>query len=182
MSAIPALTLAEITERGIDPALRLLPPRMDSPEARTLLLCIGLQESGFRDRRQVVLVKERGKQVLRPLGPARSFWMGELGGGMVHGVRVHPATCDLAKALYTARKVKATDAAIWAAIEKDDVLAAGLARLLIFSDPHKLPALGDIQGAWRLYAERTWLPGTPRPETWPGHYQQAVEFVLRREL
>jgi hypothetical protein len=142
MSSVPALTLAEITQRGIDPALRLLPPKMDTPEARLLLLAIGAQESSFRDRRQIVWVKEGGKRVLRPLGPARSFWGAEKGGGMVHGVRTHPATSDYAQALYIARQVKQTDLAIWNAIENDDVLAAGLARLLLYTDPKPLPSGG----------------------------------------
>ncbi len=77
---------------------------------------------------------------------------------MVHGVRTHSATRTLAAALYTAHNVPATDAAIWNAIEHCDVLAAGLARLLLYSDPHPLPALGDAEGAWALYL-RTWRPG-----------------------
>lgn len=178
MSAIPALTLQEITDRGIDPALRLLPPKMDSPEARVLVLAVGLQESQFRDRQQLVTVRKNGKRVTVPEGPAKSFWQAEIGGGLVHGVRVHPATKDLAAVLYEARQVKRTDVAIWNAIENDDVLAAGLARLLIYSDVPPLPKLGDVQGAWRLYAQRTWRPGKPKPETWPGYYRQALDFVV----
>lgn len=169
MSAVPPLTLAEITQRGIDPALKLLPPKMDSLTARIQLLTTGRQESGFRDRRQIV----NGK----PTGPAKSFWQGERTGGLVHYVRIHPATKDLAAVLYQARQVKPNDLAIWNAIESDDVLAAGLARLLIYSDPQKLPALGDWLGAWRLYL-RTWRPGHPREETWRGFYTQAMEFVV----
>lgn len=181
MSAIPALSLAEVTERAIDPALKLLPCKMDSPEARVLLLAIGAQESRFRDRRQIVWVMEKGKRVLRPLGPARSFWGAEKGGGMVHGVRTHAATRAYALGLYTERKVTATDAAIWVAIERDDVLAAGLARLLIYTDPYPLPKLGDQHGAWALYADRQWKPGTPRPQDWPGNYRRAVDFVAEGE-
>lgn len=182
MSAIPALSLSEITARGIDPALKLLPCGMDTPEARCLLLACGLQESGFRDRRQIVWVVEKGKRVLRPLGPARSFWGAEEGGGMVHGVRTHPATRDLARFLYAQRKVYPSDRAIWEAIEQDDVLAAGLARLLIFTDPYRLPALGDQHGAWALYADRLWRPGKPRPQDWPENYSRAVAFTLERDL
>lgn len=179
MSAIPALSLAEITERGIDPAMKLLPEMMDSPGARIQLLAIGRQESRFMHRRQIILVqdKETGEMVPKPLGPAKSFWQAEKGGGMVHGVRLHPATRPIALALYRARGVKATDPAIWSAIEDDDVLAAGLARLLLWTDPHPMPAVGDWQGAWRLYL-RTWRPGHPREETWHGFYQQALEFLM----
>lgn len=176
MSAIPALTLAEVTCRAIEPALHLLPAKMDTPAARVQLLAVGLQESGFRDRRQLLVVD--GK--LQPLGPAKSFWMGERTGGMVKGVRVHPATADLASALYRARGVRRLDPSIWSAIENDDVLAAGLARLLIYTDPYKLPPLGREVDAWELYL-RTWRPGRPRPETWPAHYARAVEFITASE-
>lgn len=168
MSAIPALTLAEITERAIDPALVLLPKRLDSPSARVQLLTTGLQESRFAYRRQIV-----GGQ---PIGPAKSFWQGERGGGMVHGVRLHDATKGYARTLYAARAVAPRDTAIWNAIENDDVLAAGLARLLIYTDPYKLPALGRDQDAWELYV-RTWRPGKPRRDTWNGFYARALEFV-----
>jgi hypothetical protein len=180
MSAVPALTLAELTERGIDPALRLLPLRMDSPEARVQMLTTGLQESQFRDRRQLIPVKRDGRTQLVPEGPATSFWQGERGGGLVHGVRVHPATKRYAAHLYALRGVAPRDVAIWKAIEHDDVLAAGLARLLLFSDPYKLPALGHTQAAWELYY-RTWKPGKPRRDTWDGYYQRALDFVMGQE-
>ena len=63
------MTLSEIRERAIAPALALLPARMSSREAEIMLLAIGLQESLFVPRRQM------GN------GPARSFWQGELGVG-----------------------------------------------------------------------------------------------------
>jgi hypothetical protein len=78
---------------------------------------------------------------------------------MVHGVRLHATTRAAAAQLYQARGVSARYAAIWDAIEHDDVLAAGLARLLLWSDPGRLPAVGDEQGAWNLYL-RTWRPGS----------------------
>lgn len=179
MSALPALSLSEITERGIDPALKLLPSSMDSLPARIQLLAVGLQESGFRDRRQLLSVVDpaTGHTVLKPVGAAKSFWSGELGGGMVHGVRVHPTTRALATALYIARSVRATESAIWNAIEDDDVLAAGLARLLLYTDPYKLPALGRSQDAWDLYV-RCWRPGKPKRDTWDAFYLRALEFVV----
>jgi hypothetical protein len=186
MSALPTLTLAEITALGIDPALKLLPCKMDTPEARVQLLAIGLQESRFAYRRQVITVTRKNKQGIAESvsvaeGPAKSFWQGERGGGMVHGVRTHPATKAMANVLYEARQVKPTDTAIWNAIENDDVLAAGLARLLIYTDPHPLPALGDAQRAWDYYL-RTWRPGKPHRLTWDALYRRALEFVTGRDL
>lgn len=117
-----------------------------------MLLAIGLQESNFQHRRQLVGTPPR------PTGPARSFWQAEVGGGMVRGVRVHAKTSALAAQLYQHHGVAANDLAVWAAIENNDLLAAALARLLLFTDPYKLPAVGDVEGAWQLYL-RTWRPG-----------------------
>lgn len=146
------MNLDQIMRVGIKPALKLLPAQMDTPQARVMLLAIGLQESNFAHRRQLV------GDPPQPVGPAKSFWQAELGGGMVHGVRVHPATQQHAAALYAARGVAPNDRAVWDAIENDDVLAAGLARLLLFSDPARLPVAEDVEGAWQLYL-RTWRPG-----------------------
>lgn len=174
------MTLKEIVAGAINPALALLPADMDTPAARVQMLATGLQESRFVDRRQLV-----GRPP-RPVGPAKSFWQAERGGGMVHGVRLHAATSAAAAHLYQARGVPARDGAIWDGIEHDDVLAAGLARLLLWSDPGRLPLMGDIEGAWRLYL-RTWRPGaydhgTPAQRAelrakWGRYYAQAVAEV-----
>lgn len=146
------MNVDQILRVGIKPALKLLPGKMDTPQARVMLLAIGLQESNFAHRRQLV------GDPPEPDGPAKSFWQAELGGGMVRGVRLHEATRLHAAMLYKARGVPPSDRAIWDAIENDDVLAAGLARLLLYSDPARLPAAEDVEGAWQLYL-RTWRPG-----------------------
>lgn len=165
------MTLDEITRTGIDPALKQLPDHMDSPQARIMLLAIALQESRLLHRRQLV------GEPPKPIGPAKSFWQGERGGGMVKGVRLHIQSKDLASKLYASRGVEPTDQAIWDAIENDDVLAAGLARLLLWTDPHKLPAVNDVDGAWDLYT-RAWRPGKPHIATWAAFHRQAREFVM----
>lgn len=174
------MTLDEISARAIGPALALLPPTMDTPRARIMLLGIGLQESRFTERRQLV------GSPPRPTGPAKSFWQAEIGGGMVRGVRLHVATASLAASLYRARGVAANDVAIWNAIEQDDVLAAGLARLLLWSEPAALPVPADEEGAWLLYL-RAWRPGawargTPAERAdlrtkWGRNHRGAREFV-----
>lgn len=163
------MELGAIVSTAIDPAMALLARVPDNREVRCLLLAIGLQESRFEFRRQL------GN------GPARGFWQFELGShvsrGGVWGVFLHPASAGLLRQLCAARGVVCEPSAIWRAIEHDDMLAAGLARLLILTDPFKLPALGDVDGAWRLYAQRCWRPGKPHPQTWPGYYAQALAFV-----
>src|SRR5687768_17022204 len=106
---------------------------MDSPEARVMLLAIGLQESRFMYRFQKLAGRPYEK------GPARSYWQFERGshlsGGGVWGVVLHDASRFWLSHLCAKRNVPFDAAAIWGAIETDDVLAAGLARLLLFTDP-----------------------------------------------
>lgn len=166
------MTLNEIMQRAVMPAYSLLPPAMSSTRATAMLLAIGLQESRFTARRQLV------GNPPQPVGPAKSFWQGERGGGMVAGVRTHAATRVHAAKLYAAMGVPATDKAIWDAIENNDVLAAGLARLLLWSDPYSLPALDDANGAWALYL-RTWRPGKPHRETWDTFHARAVAEAIK---
>ncbi|EGP42691.1 hypothetical protein [Achromobacter insuavis] len=161
------MDLKEVVERAIEPALALLPSRMDTPAARVMLLTIGLQESRFERRRQIG-------------GPARGFWQFEKGTrasrGGVWGVYLHPASKGHLAALCKARSVACDPDAIYAALEYDDVLAAGVARLLLWTDPKALPAIGDGEAAWSLYL-RTWRPGKPKPHSWPTLYRQAAAEV-----
>ena len=170
------MTLNQIRDQAITPALALLPAKMTSPQAELMLLAIGLQESELKYRRQ------HGN------GPARSLWQAEQGGGMVAGLLgFHKQDVqDLARGLCAVRGVPAQARAVWEAIEHDDVLAAGLARLLLYTDPARLPGLGDKEGAWQLYL-RTWRPGAFNRGTaakraelrqkWAKYYAQALEVV-----
>ncbi|WP_054907341.1 hypothetical protein, partial [Pseudomonas sp. NBRC 111135] len=145
-------------------------------QAIVMLLAIGLQESRFTHRRQM------GN------GPAKSFWQAEQGGGMVSGLlRYRVANVrDLAVGLCVGRGVAPAAPDVWKAIEHDDVLAAGLARLLLYTDPARLPELGDEAAAWDLYL-RTWRPGAydrgdaaKRAELrrkWAANYASALEAV-----
>lgn len=142
----------------IRPALRLLPPALTSPEAQVEVLAIMLQESGLRTRHQ------DGN------GPARGLAQFERGG--VRGVLDHPASAELAKSLCAARGVPATSYSVYTALAGDDMLAAGFARLLLYTDPHPLPAVGDTAAAWDYYV-RNWRPGKPRPNDWPGNHAAA---------
>lgn len=156
-------------------AFEVLPPQMDSKEARVLLTAIALQESGLAHRWQVVDAK---RPQLR--GPARGLLQFELGSnisrGGVWGVFLHPASAGLLRQLCAARGVVCEPSEIWRAIEHDDVLAAGLARLLLWTDPRSLPEPDDVDGSWALYL-RTWRPGKPHFRTWAGFYMQAWEAV-----
>lgn len=152
--------LGTIVRTAIDPALALLPAKMDTPAARVQLLAIGLQESRFLYRRQL------GN------GPARGLWQFERTGG-VRGVLTHPASREHAYRICAGRGVAPVAAAVHPALETDDVLAAAFARLLMWTDGWRLPAVGDAQGGWEMYI-RTWRPGKPHPQTWAGLYAQAL--------
>lgn len=161
------MNLADVLRLAIEPAMALLPGKMDTPEARVMLLAIGLQESRFQHRRQIG-------------GPARGFWQFEQGSkasrGGVWGVYLHPASTSLLQRLCSALKVDFTPQAIYAAVETNDVLAAGVARLMLFTDPQRLPTTTDTAVAWQTYL-RIWRPGKPHPETWPALHTQAQQEV-----
>jgi hypothetical protein len=159
--------LRDILLNVIDPALLLLPVPMRSDRARLMLLTIGLQESRFVYRRQIK-------------GPARGFWQFELGTsasrGGVWGVYLHPRTRFHLHTLCEHRVVKFAPGYVFDTLERDDVLAAGVARLLLWSDPAPLPAENEPEKAWELYL-RTWRPGKPHPETWPALHARAVKAL-----
>jgi hypothetical protein len=162
------MILSDVISTAIAPALALLPAQMDTPEARVMLLSIGLQESRFTARQQIG-------------GPARGFWQCEQGTqasrGGVWGFYLHPASRYWLSGLCGARGVAFDPVSIYNALDQDDVLAAGVARLGLFTDPQNLPAVDDSAGAWALYL-RVWRPGMPRPDTWPDLHAQAVAEVI----
>lgn len=154
------MTLSEIREQAIAPAFQLLPARMKSVEAELMLLAIGLQESRFTHRRQIG-------------GPARGFWQFERGGG-VAGVIQHPVSREHALKVCGARNVRPIPDQVYQRLETDDVLAAAFARLLLWTDPARLPQVGEFNEAWNLYF-RTWRPGKPHRKTWDELYAKAME-------
>ncbi|MDQ1078020.1 hypothetical protein [Pseudoroseomonas cervicalis] len=138
-----------------------------SVAARRLLLAIAIQESGLRYRRQVLANGQPG--------PAKSFWQGEKTGGMIlvaTSTKISPSIRSKGEALCRAAGVLPTALSIWNAIEHHDLLAYGLARLLLWSDPHAIPETEDA--AWRCYADRLWRPGKPHRDRWVTSWAQAV--------
>lgn len=138
------MTLETIISNVIHPVMALLPAAMDSPQARVYLLASGLQESRFKDRYQIVQGRPGAK------GPARGFWQFEQGTqssrGGVWGVYLHEASRYWLSIVCAARGVAFKPRAIWERMETDDVLAAALARLLMFTDAQRLPEVRDEEG------------------------------------
>jgi hypothetical protein len=149
---------------AIGAGLALLPVSMGSVPARVQLVANGLQESGFGAR-------------VQDGGPARGWWQFERSG--TYAVLTNPDTADLARVICDAREVTPTTTDVYEMLSRDDVLAAGFARLLLWADHLQLPALGDMHSAWDCYL-RTWRPGEPRLKDWPANYASALFAVTGR--
>lgn len=170
MSLLPLpISIADFNSKILTPALALLPELMDSPRARVQVIAVCLQESRLAHRWQVL--NSGGK------GPARGLAQFERGGGC-KGVVSHELSKPHMRKVCEARGIAFNATALWNAIETDDVAAAAAARLLLWTDPQRLPELGDDTGAYALYL-RTWRPGKPKPDTWSPLYRQALAFIQK---
>lgn len=147
--------------------LALLPANMNTLAAAVQLYATSRQENPQRLQKQIG-------------GPAVGDYQFEKGGG-VKGV-TNPdfkTVYAASKALCAARKVAFTPDAIYQALKTDPVLAAGMARLLYYTDPKPLPDPGDEVAGWGLYL-RTWRPGAyaRQPEElrakWRKSYAEAM--------
>lgn len=167
--------MIDLIDKFILPAAAsLLPAGMDTPEARAMLLAVGLQETRFTDRVQ------RTPGSLRQWwvgGPARSFWQFEQGG--LRGLAGHPDSGPLLRAALSALCYQADTsvADLHGLIAENDVLAAVCGRLLLRTDPKPLPIQSaGPESSWRCY-ERNWRPGKPRRETWDACHAEAWRRV-----
>jgi hypothetical protein len=141
-------------------AYALLPPEMASAEATAMLLAIGLQESRFQYRRQIG-------------GPAHGFWQFELGG--LSGVLTHHATATpLAQVLQV---LHYEPTYVFPALADNDVLAACVARCLLWTDPRDLPGPNDTTQAWDLY-QGLWRPGRPHRATWDANFAEGWQRTI----
>lgn len=137
------------------PAISLFPAH-DCPEARALLLAIAGQESGWSTRFQFG-------------GPARGFWQFE--SEAIDGVFDHPASRPLVRVFCAEQEIGTMlmhEAVAW-----HDGLAYACARLLLWTDPAPLPAVGDVEGSWQVYT-RNWAPGRPDRVRWTARYGEAM--------
>lgn len=149
---------------AIRPALELLPSPMRGTRAEAMILAICLQESKLSARRQI------SRLTNRPTGPARGFPQFETIG--VAGVLQHRASQSHALRLCHVLRVPPDVLTVHAAIEHNDVLAAGFARLNLWTHRDPLPPATEPAAGWRIYLE-VWRPGAPHPETWPEHWSRA---------
>lgn len=167
--AVAADLLWHVHRHTIPAALALLPGQMDTPEARAMLLAIGLQESEFNARRQ------GGRGTKPGNGPARGFWQFERSGGVAE-ILTATDTADLIAPICRMFLYEPNPLVCHAAIEHQDTLAACFARLLLWRDPRALPTMTEPDKGWRIYLAR-WRPGKPHPETWPSNFADAWALV-----
>lgn len=158
------MMLKNFTEWAINPAYALLPEKMNTPQATTLLLAIALQESDLKYRAQ------KG-------GPARGYLMFEHSGG-VAGVLKHHTTEFYAASACRALDYPVTSVAVYQAIEHNDILAAAFARLLLWTLPQPLAV--NPGSAWEQYMQ-AWRPGKPHPERWEASWSRATAHVKGRQ-
>lgn len=165
-------TVNDTFEAAVNPAFELLPEKMDTPEARVLMFAIAMQESRLIHRRQL------------PDGPANGLWQFEQGTrasrGGVWGVYLHPTSKRLLADFCEELGVDCDPETIYDELQSNDVLAAGVARLLLATDPRKLPDEDDTDGAWDYYV-RNWRPGKPHRSTWDAFHEQAQQHVRETE-
>jgi len=146
----------------LTPALSILPSRMDSPEARAMLIAIALQESSLVHRRQIN-------------GPARSFLQFEEIG--IKGVLEHPASQELAHGVCRVLGYDADPTELHAAVADNDILSACFGRLLLWRLPEPLPLHNQGPEGWNQYLE-CWRPGKPRRAHWANNFRTGWSVVL----
>jgi len=144
-------------------AMSLLPSKMDSPQARAMMLAIAFQESDFKHRFQV------------PVAHAHGLWQFEKEGG-VKEVLSHPVTMPVVLPICDLLLYAPTSIAVWNAIPYDNELAAIFARCLLYIDPRTMPFHDQPEKGWLIYKAR-WRPGKPHPEKWPSSFEQAWDIV-----
>lgn len=146
-----------------DATMKLLPASLNTTAAKAMLIAIGLQESTFLHRRQL------------NDGPARGFWQFEQGGS-VRGVLTHAVTRGLARGLVDRMGYEDYPATVWNALEHNDILAMGFARLNLLWIPKALPKPEDPDEGWDQYIY-AWRPGKPHRETWNNYYTQGWQLA-----
>lgn len=147
----------------LGPLFSVLPDKMCSTEAKAMMLAIGMQESRFKHRRQIG-------------GPAIGFWQFEAAG--IQGVLTHHASQEYADSLLALLNITNHEPIVYRAIQYNDLLAAGFARLLLWTLPSALSKRDEPQKGWQQYLQ-AWRPGKPHEETWAMCWDEAWGAIDR---
>jgi len=140
----------------------LLPPKLDTIEAKAMIFAIPMQESRWDERRQIG-------------GPAHGFAQFEFGG--IRGVLNHKASGPLIRGVLDRLDYDYAPETSFTAIEHNDVLCLAYMRCLLWTVPQALPGRGETEEAWEQYVE-AWRPGKPYRKTWDAFYVKAWDLVM----
>lgn len=154
-------------------AANFFSPALNTPRSRAMIIAIGLQESQFKHRQQLIGgYRDWWKSIT---GPAVSFFQFEKIG--IRGVLEHPASRDMALELIDNLGYPEDVHTLWQALRHNDILATGFARLALWRIPDALPDPDEETLAWLQYVD-SWKPGKPHPERWGANWARAWEIVL----
>lgn len=166
--------LHRINHGSLNEGLNLLPRGLDSLKARALLLKIGLQESRFLYRRQMV------GSPPKPVGPAVSFYQFERGG--IEGVLRHKATRTHVLGLCSHFGLQPATPQIWEAMKTNDALGAAMARLNLYWAPGSLPDIDNVDDSFAYYLN-CWRPGAFKRDPdglrqkWGRNHTMVLEYL-----
>lgn len=143
---------------------------LSSPQATTLLLVIAKVESNCE------WTAQRLKEDIK--GPARGLWQFERTG--IKGILTHPNSRHRLINILDKMSINTTQAfellvtQIWNELEKDDIFACKVARLLLWTDPRRLPLINDYDRSYDYYI-RNWRPGKPiNRRHWNDLYRELI--------
>ncbi|MDO8908916.1 MAG: hypothetical protein Q7W55_10535 [Pseudohongiella sp.] len=153
-------------------AARFFPASFNSLEARALVIAIGLQESEFKHRRQLVRgFRDWWKSVTTP---AAGFQQFERIG--ISEVLRHNASRKMALTVLEQFGYPEDVDTIHEALVHNDLLCAVWSRLALWRHPDPLPGEHEMARAWNYYL-RIWAPGIPHPEKWEACWREAWRIV-----
>jgi hypothetical protein len=151
----------------------LFPADFNTPKARAMLLAIGLQESDFDHRQQLIVgVREWWRSLT---GAACGYWQIERIG--IRGVMEHHRAGPMLRKVCDILGYPFDLETLWGAIRHNDILAVAIARLILWIHPAPLPGPADTDEGWKQYL-LTWRPGKPKPDKWSECYRRAWRIVL----
>lgn len=173
----PSLFLSRVLNPGLDWTATHGGIHQSRSAAAQFLLTVALQEVGAIERDgDVHGLAHRAQMVAgdsTKAGPARGWWQFEQPTiGLLFG---HPVAGPRLRSMCEAAWVRAEPDDVWRCLEGHDMLAVGVARLLLFTDPRPIP-LTEAE-AWTCYASRLWRPGKPHPWKWPHAWRTAMAAI-----
>lgn len=164
---------ANTAHRFLVPAVRqLFPEKWFIPEAKAMMIVIGLQESDFIHRQQLIGHNRNWWQSIN--GPAVSFWQFERIG--IRGVLEHHATRKHALKVLEVFGYPEDIETLHQALKHNDLLAVCFARLLLFTVPQRLPSKNEPAEGWNQYLI-AWRPGKPKQNRWSDRWAEAWRIV-----